>query len=359
MENGHKLILIVTSSVSFIAFVFLGLICVCRRKVSKNDEESSFDSKEMEINGELTRFNGGEDLTCGDILDAPGEVIGKSRYGTLYKANLVSNDSVVCLRFLRPTCTENVQDLVPMVQLMGSIQHPNLVPLLGFYSGPRGEKLLVHPFYEMGNLAQFIIDGKDECHKWKVICRISTGIARGLHHLHTGFQKPIIHGNLKSKNILMGQNHHPFVSDFGLHTFLKPDAAQEMLQEADMEGYKAPELMKMEDSNKATDIYSFGLVLLELLTGKETINKKGNTDEDSYLGTSLRNAILNHRLPDLYNHGIIVDEDNGDGGLINEERVLGMFRIAVDCCSQSPSLRPDIKEVCWKLEEFDKKLGKS
>ncbi|CAH1430770.1 unnamed protein product [Lactuca virosa] len=350
MEKGHKLILIATSSISLVVFIFLGLICVCRRKGSRNDEsrdtESSFESsKEMEINGNLIRFNGDEDLTCADILDAPGEVIGKSKYGTLYKANLATNNSIVCLRFLRPTCTEKVQDLMPMLQLMGSIQHPNLVPLCGFYSGRRGEKLLVHPFYEMGNLAQFIKDGKDECHKWTVICRISMGIARGLDYLHTGFQKPIIHGNLKSKNILLGQNHQPFVSDFGLHTFLKQDAAQEMLDEADIEGYKAPELMKMEETNEATDIYNFGVILLELLTGKEAVNKKGNPNQDSYLATTLRIAILDNRISDLYHTDILVDEDNGDGSLMNEERVLGLFRMAMDCCSPSPSLRPDIKQI--------------
>lgn len=178
------------------------------------------------------------------------------------------------------------------------------------------------------------------------------GIARGLDYLHTGFQKPIIHGNLKSKNILLGQNHQPFVSDFGLHTFLKQDAAQEMLEEADIEGYKAPELMQMEETNEATDIYNFGVILLELLTGKEAVNKKGNPNQDSYLATSLRIAILDNRISDLYHPDILVDEDNGDGSLMNEERVLGLFTMAMDCCSPSPSLRPDIKQICKKLEEI-------
>lgn len=351
--EGHKLILILTSSISLVVFIFLGLICVCRRKGSRKDEsrdaESSFESKEMEMNGDLIRFNGGEDLTCADILDAPGEVIGKSRYGTLYKAILVRNDSVVCLRFLRPTCTERIQDLMPMVQLLGSIRHPNLVPLYGFYSGPRGEKLLVHPFYERGNLAQFIKDGKEECHKWSVICRISTGIAKGLDYLHTRFPKPIIHGNLKSKNILLGQNQQPFVSDFGLNAFLNPDAGQQMMEEAGIEGYKAPELMKMEDTNEATDIYNFGVILLELLTGKEAVNKKGNLNQDSYLANSLRNAILDHRLSDLYHPDIL---DNGDGSLMDEKRVVGLVQLAMECCSPSPSLRPDIKQICRKLEEI-------
>lgn len=124
------------------------------------------------------------------------------------------------------------------------------------------------------------------------------------------------------------------VSDFGLHVFLNPNAAQEMLEAAAVEGYKAPELSRMEDMNKATDIYNFGLILLELITGKEPVYNIAQPDQD------------------LYHPKIMFDESNGDGGLINEERVMGFFRLANECCSPSPSLRPNIKQICRKLEEI-------
>ncbi|GJS46404.1 putative kinase-like protein TMKL1 [Tanacetum coccineum] len=422
MEKSRKLVLILTLSISFAVFIVLALFCVFRRKgSSKNkslDNEASMGSKrkgaqDMEMKGNLIKFSGGEDLTSVEILDAPGEVIGKSNYGTLYMVNLVRNDSVVCLRFLRPTCTKKAQDLMPLVQLFGTIRHPNLVPLYGFYYGPRGEKLLVHPYYQLGNLAQFIKEEKGlakinrwitkqawevkeklfgtirhpnlvplygfyygprgekllvhpyyqlgnlaqfikdgKCHKWRVISRISTGIAKGLDYLHTGHPNPIIHGNLKSKNILMDQNDQPIISDFGLHAFLKASAAQEMLEAATDDGYKAPELIKMEDTCEATDIYNFGLILLELLTGKEQANKNADRDQDPYLATLMRNVMLDNRISDLYHPDILLDENNADGTLINEERVKVFFRLAMDCCSPSPLLRPDIKQLCRKLEEI-------
>lgn len=161
MEARHKLILIVTLSCSCAFFIIVTFIYVCKRKWCSKDEswdkESNFEVEEMETTkGELIKFEGGQHLTCYDVLDAPGEVIGKSSYGTLYRANLVRSDSVVVLRFLRPACTRDVQDVMHVVQLLGSISHPNLVPLYGFYIGSRSEKLLVHPFYRRGNLAQFI-----------------------------------------------------------------------------------------------------------------------------------------------------------------------------------------------------------
>ncbi|GAU24441.1 hypothetical protein TSUD_364250 [Trifolium subterraneum] len=103
------------------------------KRSSKHDIEDieSSEQKHEEVKEDLIIFQGGEDLTICDILDAPGEVIGKSNYGTLYKALLQRSNKV-------------------------RLKHPNLVPLLGFYTGPRGEKLLVHPFYRHGNLTQFI-----------------------------------------------------------------------------------------------------------------------------------------------------------------------------------------------------------
>lgn len=105
---------------------------------------------------DLVIFEGGENLSAVEILDAPGEVIGKSSYGTLYKANLVNLNCVTLLRFLRPTCTLRINEVFPAIELLGSIRHPNLVPLMAFYAGSRGEKLMVHPFYDGGNLSQFI-----------------------------------------------------------------------------------------------------------------------------------------------------------------------------------------------------------
>lgn len=85
-------------------------------------------------------------------------------------------------------------------------------------------------------------DGNNEAYnKWSIIRKISVGIAKGVAHLHS---KPIIHGNLKSKNVLLDDHHHPYVSDFGLHLLLNPTAGQQMLKAFASQGYKAPEILK-------------------------------------------------------------------------------------------------------------------
>lgn len=173
-------------------------------------------------------------------------------------------------------------------------------------------------------------------------------------YLHAGLQKPIIHGNLKSKNILIGRNHHPFISDFGLHLLLNPTAAQEMLEDAAVEGYKAPELTKMKDSSTESDIYNLGVILLELITGKERINEKANPDQDFYLPTSIRNSMLDQRISDLC-HPNVLENNNGGSSHINQDIIIKFVQLALTCCSPSPSLRPDTKQILKKLEEIGPK----
>lgn len=164
MEDTQKIMLMValtSTSLALLLLITFTLICTCKRNHSRNEswddnKESSFEVEETTITEKMIKFEGGEDLTCFNVLDAPGEVIGKSSFGTLYKANLVTSNTIVVLRFLRPACTRRVQDVMHAVRILGSVRHPNLVPLCGFYVGPRGENLMVHPFYRRGNLAEFI-----------------------------------------------------------------------------------------------------------------------------------------------------------------------------------------------------------
>lgn len=161
MKNTHMLKLALALSSTAFLFILVLIIFFYRKRAPRNDQVGDIESKEQKHEDEsqiedLITFSGGQDLTICDILDAPGEVIGKSNYGTLYKALLQRSNMVRLLRFLRPACALRDEEFGDVVQLLGCIRHPNLVPLLGFYAGPRGEKLLVHPFYRHGNLAQLL-----------------------------------------------------------------------------------------------------------------------------------------------------------------------------------------------------------
>lgn len=195
-------------------------------------------------------------------------------------------------------------------------------------------------------------DGSAETRKWTIIYRISIGIAKVLDHLHTGLKKPAIHWNLKLKNILLDPNHQPYISDYGLYLLLNPTAGQEMLESSAADGSKAPELVKMKDASEQTDIYSLGITLLQLLSGKEPMNENPNSGDDFHLPTFMRNAVLDRRITDLYHPDVLVSNNSDSESPVTEERVLKFFQLAMSWCSPSPSLRPNIRQVLWKLEKI-------
>ncbi|KAK4795504.1 hypothetical protein SAY86_027830 [Trapa natans] len=375
MNRIHLLLIIaLPASIAALSVILaLTFFSLCKRasgrtrddvETSKRNSEGSRRGKEeIEENADaeaededLITFHGGEGLTICDILEAPGEVIGKSMNGTLYRAELQRVNSVMLLRFLRPACTASDGSVNAVVQALGRVRHPNLVPILGFYAGPRGEKLLIHPFYRFGNLAEFIRDGGGETLNWSTVYNISICITKALDHLHMGLPRPIIHGNLKSKNVLLDRHQRPYISDFGLLSLLNGASGQHMLEASSAQGYKAPELIKVRDANERSDVYSLGVIFLELLTGKEPVNENAAPDEEPYLPNYMREAvhelgISNLCLPNL----LLQKKPDGDGSsIVTEECILKFFQLAMACCSSSPSLRPNTRRVLKKLENIVK-----
>lgn len=355
-NNGRvKIIIGLIIFTALLTFILCLIYFFRRKKQGLDKEKGSFKDEEQEVGEvekeELISFQGGEKLTIHDILDAPGEVVGKSGYGTLYKASFERNSSIALLRFLRPACAGKKEEIIGVVQMLGLVRHPNLVPLQAFYSGPRGEKLLVHPFYARGTLEHFVRGGNHASHKWAVVCKITVGIVKAMDHLHTGLQKPVIHGNLKSKNIMLDAKYQPYVSDFCLHLLLNPTTGQEMLEASASQGYKPPELIKMRDAGVESDIYNLGIILLEILTGRAPITDNPSPGQESYLPDSMKNVIVNHRISDHFHPELLLTESNSKK-IEREKRLLMFVQLAMACCSPSPRLRPDIKHVIKKIEEI-------
>ncbi|KAL0923323.1 hypothetical protein M5K25_007375 [Dendrobium thyrsiflorum] len=337
------LFLLIVISAVFYCYIRTKRVRIRQKSHEESVEIGDFEYAEVEEE-ELVVFAGGEHLRIQDILNAPGEVVAKSSYGTFYRASIKrtadgDGSTVMLLRFLRPVCIGLSEEIRPAIRVIGLVRHPNLVPLRSLYVGPRGEKLFVYPFYNAGNLAQFLKGESRESklsNRWEVIYNISVGIAKGLDHLHNGLHKPLIHGNLKSKNVMLDYDLQPRLSDFGLHLLLRPVAAQGMFEALTVEGYKAPELIKIKEASMETDIYSLGIILLEMLTRKEP--------------TSCRLLVLNQKMSDVFSSELISERKDQSSNI--EALLRRFYQLAMACCSPLPALRPDIRQVIRKLEEI-------
>ncbi|KAF3791275.1 putative kinase-like protein [Nymphaea thermarum] len=337
--------LVILSSVS------IGLLQ--KRKKKKGDvSEEEADEEWGGGEGKLVLFQGGEHLNSEEILNATGQVIAKTSYGTVYKAKL-GDGGVISLRLLREGSCREREWCLPLVREMGRVRHDNLVPLRAFYEGERGEKLLVFdylPNKTLHDLLHAILAiaetraGKPMLN-WVRRHKIALGIARGLAYLHTGLETPLIHGNLKSKNILVDEFYVTRLTEFGLDKLMVPAVTEEMLTAIKSEGYKAPELQKMSKCNTRTDIYSFGILLLEILLGKKP-GKDARTGDFIDLPAIVKIAVLEENTMEVFDVEVL-------RGIRSpmEDGLVQALKLAMGCCAPVPSVRPDIGEVVKQLEE--------
>jgi serine/threonine protein kinase len=149
---------------------------------------------------------------------------------------------------------------------------------------------------------------------------------------------------------MLDADFQPRVSDFGLYLLLNPAAAQDMLETSAVQGYKAPELIKMREVTRESDIYSLGVILLEMLAQKEAGNDSPPNARDIHLPASFKDLVLERKISDAFGSDLVRQSKNSG----KEESLNAFFGLATACCNPSPSLRPDTKRILKRLEEISR-----
>ncbi|CAN0879645.1 Probably inactive leucine-rich repeat receptor-like protein kinase IMK2 [Linum grandiflorum] len=363
-KNHHKLstrnlILIVAGSIGG----FLLLLCCCllcclmrRRKRTRSSskekdgvpaaagggkaEKAADVESGGEMGGKLVHFDGPFMFTADDLLCATAEIMGKSTYGTAYKATLEDGNQVAVKR-LREKITKGEREFENEAGAIGKIRHPNLLALRAYYLGPKGEKLLVFDYMPRGSLSSFLhARGPETTIDWATRMNIITGITRGLNHLHT--RENIIHGNLTSSNVLLDEQTNASIADFGISRLMTAAAATNVIATAGALGYRAPELSKLKNASTKTDVYSLGVIILELLTGKSPAEPTNGQDLPRWVASIVKEEWTNEVF-DL--------EISKDLPTIGDE-LLNTLKLALHCVDPSPSARPEVEQVLLQLEEI-------
>ncbi|KAF8402559.1 hypothetical protein HHK36_010645 [Tetracentron sinense] len=295
-----------------------------------------------EAGGKLVHFDGPFVFTSDDLLCATAEIMGKSTYGTVYKATLEDGNQVAVKR-LREKIAKNQREFEVEVNVLGNIRHSNLLALRAFYLGPKGEKLLVFDFMPKGSLSAFLhARGPDTTIDWPTRMNIAMGTARGLCYLHAN--ENIIHGNLTSGNILLDEQTNAKISDFGLSRLMTAAANSNVIATAGALGYRAPELSKLKKANTKTDVYSLGVIILELLTGKSP----GEVDLPQWVASIVKEEWTN----EVFDLDLMRDESNTTG-----DELLNTLKLALHCVDPSPAARPEVQQVLQQLEEIKPELA--
>ncbi|KAL5716121.1 LRR receptor-like serine/threonine-protein kinase ghr1 [Ranunculus cassubicifolius] len=294
--------------------------------------------------GELHFLDDSITLTPEELSRAPAEVLGRSSHGTSYRATL-DNGVFLTVKWLREGVAKQKKEFSKEAKKFANIRHPNVVGLRGYYWGPtQHEKLILSDYISPGSLASFLYDRprrKGPPLSWPQRLKIAVDVARGLNYLH--FDREVPHGNLKSTNILLdGPELNARVADYCLHRLMTQTGTIEQILDAGVLGYRAPELAasKKPSPSFKSDVYAFGVILLELLTGKCAGDVVSGEDGGVDLTDWVRLRVAEGRGTECYDAVLLADLE-AQGVEKGVKEVLG---IALRCI-RPLSERPGIKSV--------------
>ncbi|KAL8132782.1 putative inactive receptor kinase RLK902 [Apium graveolens] len=373
--SGGAIAGIVIGSVFGVLLIVVVLYVCCRKKKSKKtsygdvvtvkESRETVDVKKGENDGgkgdgasvaaasmsmgEVESGNGGKKLVffensvgkdkvfgLDDLLRASAEVLGKGTFGTAYKA-VLEDGTVVTVKRLKDVIISE-RDFKEKIEAVGAMNHENLVPLKAYYYSV-DEKLLVYDYMPMGSLSALLHGNKGAGRTpldWEFRCKIALGAARGIEYLHS--QAPdISHGNIKSSNILVTQSNNACVSDFGLARLVGASATPTRIA-----GYRAPEVTDSHKVSQKADVYSFGVLLLELLTGKAPTHAVLN-EEGVDLPRWVQSTVREEWTAEIFDTELLRSQDT-------EEKMVQLLQLAIDCAAQFPDQRPSVSEVTKQIE---------
>ncbi|KAM7467932.1 hypothetical protein LguiB_015494 [Lonicera macranthoides] len=298
--------------------------------------------------GKLVHFDGPFVFTADDLLCATAEIMGKSTYGTAYKATLEDGNHVAVKR-LREKIAKSQKEFEAEIAVLGLIRHPNILALRAYYLGPKGEKLLVFDYMINGSLASCLhARGPETSIPWPTRMNIAMGTTRGLCYLHT--QENIIHGNLTSSNVLLDEQNNPKIADVGLSRLMTNAANTNVIATAGTLGYRAPELSKLKNATAKTDIYSLGVIILELLTGKSPSEGTDGLDLPQWVASIVKEEWTN----EVFDLELMRDASNNTN--VGDE-LLNTLKLALHCVDPSTTERPEAEQVLQKLEEIKPEMA--
>ncbi|KAI3459093.1 hypothetical protein Pfo_015756 [Paulownia fortunei] len=266
--------------------------------------------------------------------------IGSGGYGKVYRG-MLSNGQVVAVKRAEQGSMQGGLEFKTEIELLSRVHHKNLVGLVGFCF-EQGEQILVYEFMANGTLRESLSGRSGIQLDWKRRIRIALGSARGLSYLHELAHPPIIHRDIKSTNILLDENLTAKVADFGLSKLVSDISKGHVsTQVKGTLGYLDPEYYMTQQLTEKSDVYSFGVVMLELITGRQPIEK------GKYIVREVRIAMDKN---DETHYGL---RERMDPVIRNTPDLIGFPRfleLAMQCVEESASDRPTMSEIVKSLE---------
>lgn len=283
--------------------------------------------------------------------------IGSGGFGSVYRG-ILPDKTVVAVKKITNLGVQGKKDFCTEIAIIGNIHHANLVKLKGFCAQGR-QRLLVYEYMNRGSLDRTLF-GSGPVLEWQERVDIALRTARGLAYLHSGCEQKIIHCDVKPENILLHDQFQAKISDFGLSKLLSPEQSSLFTTMRGTRGYLAPEWLTNAAISEKTDVYSFGMVLLELVSGRKNCSPRSQShsvDESNSGGghssSSSGSGLIYFPLfaLEMHEQGKYLElVDPRLEGRVACEEVEKLVRVALCCVHEEPGLRPNMVTVVGMLE---------
>ncbi|KAL2347301.1 hypothetical protein Fmac_001301 [Flemingia macrophylla] len=277
--------------------------------------------------------------------------LGQGGFGTVYKGVLADGREIAIKR-LYFNNRHRAANFYNEVNIVSSVEHKNLVRLLGCScSGP--ESLLVYEFLPNKSLDHFIFDeNKGKELNWEKRYEIIIGTTEGLVYLHENSKTRIIHRDIKSSNILLDAKLRAKIADFGLARSFEEDVSHISTAIAGTLGYMAPEYLAHGQLTEKADVYSFGVLLLEIVTGRQNNRSKASEYSDSLVTVTWKHFRAG-TAEQLFDPNLEWQDEHNSN---NKVEILRVVHIGLLCTQEAPSLRPSMSKALKMLTKKDEHL---
>ncbi|KAF7005941.1 hypothetical protein CFC21_021022 [Triticum aestivum] len=266
-------------------------------------------------------------------------LLGRGGFGKVYKGVLQTSKQNVAIKRVSPESKQGMKEFIAEITILGHLRHRNLVQLLG-YSRHKSELLLVYDYMPNGSLDRVLHGQRKQTIDWVQRFNIIKGIASGLCYLHEDWEKVVIHRDIKASNVLLDNEMNGRLGDFGLARLHNHGTDAHTTHLAGTWGYIAPELARLGRATKATDVFAFGVFMLEVACGRRPIQVNDSAGEP---------VLLTDWVVDAWESGSIlrtVDPKLED--YVSEEAEL-VLKLGLLCSHPVQSARPCMRLVMQYL----------
>ncbi|MQM15802.1 hypothetical protein Taro_048750 [Colocasia esculenta] len=268
------------------------------------------------------------------------ELLGAGGFGRVYKGILPTSKAVVAVKRISQESYQGLREFIAEVVSVGRLRHRNIVHLLG-YCRRKGELLLVYEFMPHGSLDKLLFDQPSSMLVWGHRFRIIRGIAAAVFYLHEEWEQLIVHRDIKAGNVLLDAELNGRLGDFGLARLYGHGAHPMTTHVVGTLGYIAPELVRTSRVGRSTDVFAFGVFLLEVACGRRPIEPRAESERltlvEWVLGCWQSGSILE-----------AVDPNLGDDYVAGEAKLV--LKLGLLCSNRVPALRPTMRQVTQFLD---------